>query len=119
MRPGTDGASRGRPRRATVVGRTGISLRAAGAPAQYRQLESHRNRLGELAAAGVEPPPFAGANSKVYGRLFRRSRGPRRDRAPHRQRPRLDAALSGHHAIGGGHGPVSYTHLTLPTIYSV
>ena len=24
-----------------------------------------------------------------------------------------------HEALGGGHGPVSYTHLTLPTICSV
>ena len=105
MRPAADRAPGGRRQRAGVDGRTGISLRVAGSPAQHRQLEPHRDRLGELAAARVEPSAVAGADSKVDGRLFRRPRGPRGDRASHRQRPWLDAALSGHDALSGGHGP--------------
>ena len=49
------------------------------------QPRSGRGRLGQLAAARVEPPPRVGADTQIGGGLFRRSRGPLGARSARRQ----------------------------------
>ena len=86
------------PNADAVDGRAGVPVRAPAAPAQYRQHVAAAARLGDVAASRLEPAPAARRGAALARGLLRRHRGQDRARPAHRQRLRLDVALSRHHA---------------------